>query len=105
MPREAVSRPPPPTAGQAHQTASKLPLPASPAAPWEPGPEAGKSVLHPKKMGLSLGAIPPTPVSPQCPSFCLRDHLTWQREGWGIGTYVHAHVSVPCIFLETRSTF
>lgn len=63
MTREAASRPPPPTAGQAHQTASKLPLPASPAAPWEPGPEAGKSVLHPKKTGLSLGAIPPSAPS------------------------------------------
>uniref|UniRef100_A0A671FSS4 Soluble scavenger receptor cysteine-rich domain-containing protein SSC5D n=1 Tax=Rhinolophus ferrumequinum TaxID=59479 RepID=A0A671FSS4_RHIFE len=46
MPREGASRPPPPTAGQAHQTASKLPLPASPAAPWEPGPEAGSPQLR-----------------------------------------------------------
>ncbi|KAM5208832.1 soluble scavenger receptor cysteine-rich domain-containing protein SSC5D isoform 3-T5 [Hipposideros larvatus] len=46
MPRKTGPRPPPPAAGQAPQTTSISPLPTSPAAPWEPGPEAGSPQLR-----------------------------------------------------------
>lgn len=51
MPRKVVSGPPPPVVSQAPRTAGVPPPPASPTAPQEPGPEAGESLLLPKKIG------------------------------------------------------
>uniref|UniRef100_A0A8C3YSN3 Soluble scavenger receptor cysteine-rich domain-containing protein SSC5D n=1 Tax=Catagonus wagneri TaxID=51154 RepID=A0A8C3YSN3_9CETA len=66
-PRQAASRPPPPTASQALGTAGLPPLPASPTTPQEPGPEAGSPQLR-----LVAG-----------PSRCSGRLEVWHSGRWG----------------------